>query len=730
MADETAAAAPPADRDRLSRAGAAGAALALAATAAAVAGLALYRLRDFPYPHDLRAALDGAAATLAATGPAAIKTWLFAGLAVLAVGGWLRRRAPSLRVSEAAAGAVVLLWSGAYLTLLLLGPLGLYIPLVLRILLVLVVVAATRRPRGTVPSPSSTPSRAPAGAWLAAGAFALAAGPLLLMQLGSPVSPFMDVLPYVASVQKIVTFRFYDPFGNDAAGLWAPTRQVAGCDAPFSFLALLVRLPAELAITSLMVPFAALQILAIYLLGRAVAGHLAGGMAALFLLQTFLWRRTADMRGTALAFALVAIGLAFLLGGRRDAGPRRALGGLALGLAVTVNPLIGAAGMQVASLGAVVAWLDLGRPLVAPLAALAGGSILALPQVAIGLALRVPPPLLPLVAGAGLGLLAAVARRARDPGPPRRAWPLARPLATVGLPLAALYLHARRESEFFSNDWLGYPLLVALAVGGLAVLAHRLWRRPGRGAAAALPALALAVAVLDHAVASPLRFEGTLVVRSLAAEVTTKMTGYWWPYWLALATGVWFAMLARRWALGPAVALVLVLVIYPLRHIEQPLDYDGQQLSLAEAWGFHLATAARGYHSGRGDRRWVLDDEWRAVTDALRAEVEAGRIEYATRVLHVSHSIDAVEVALGSGVSVDLITPRYDPGSIWTVGGRVRGLDAIAEALAARPPYVVLDQFSIARFPALAAAYEPLLVRGRLAVYRLREEAPPQAPGD
>ena len=73
----------------------------------------------------------------------------------------------------------------------------------------------------------------------------------------------------------------------------------------------------------------------------------------------------------------------------------------------------------------------------------------------------------------------------------------------------------------------------------------------------------------------------------------------------------------------------------------------------------------------------MLDDGWRAIERTLRAEIAAGRIDYSTHVLHISPSINSVEVALGSGVAVDLITPQYDPKSIWSGNGRARGMDAL-----------------------------------------------------
>jgi hypothetical protein len=166
--------------------------------------------------------------------------------------------------------------------------------------------------------------------------------------------------------------------------------------------------------------------------------------------------------------------------------------------------------------------------------------------------------------------------------------------------------------------------------------------------------------------------------------------------------------------------LVLVVVVYPLRHVADPQDFAGDQLSVAETWGFHLKNAAQGYHGGRPDRRWVVDDRWRALTDILLAEIAAGRLGYHDHVVQITNSIDTFELALWTGISVDLFTPRYDPQSIWTGNGRVRGLDALPGAWAARPRWVVLQEMPREQFPELAA-YDEVLTHPGLRLYRARE---------
>jgi hypothetical protein len=213
-----------------------------------------------------------------------------------------------------------------------------------------------------------------------------------------------------------------------------------------------------------------------------------------------------------------------------------------------------------------------------------------------------------------------------------------------------------------------------------------------------VPALALLVAIVDFEITAPWRFQGSLETRALASAATPKMILYWSPYWMALLAGLWFGMLARSWALVPALLLGALLVIYPVRHVQEPLDYDGAELSVAGTWGFHLTHAARGYWAGRGDRRWVLDENWGAVADALRREIDEGRIGYYTHVLQISAGQESVELALATGISVDVVTPAF----------------------AERPPYVVIESLLPASFPQLAV-YERMVERSYVHLYRLKE---------
>src|SRR5262249_59121082 len=90
--------------------------------------------------------------------------------------------------------------------------------------------------------------------------------------------------------------------------------------------------------SQILLPMAALVIFATYRLGLTAADDIAGGCAALFLFFTTEFRRLTGMRGTAVAFALVAVGLAFLFFcGIRPM--RLFIGCTALGLAISSHSI-------------------------------------------------------------------------------------------------------------------------------------------------------------------------------------------------------------------------------------------------------------------------------------------------------------------------------------------------------------------------------------------------------
>ena len=81
---------------------------------AVVTALAIYRLRDFPYPLDLIGAVQGIAPVLPETAWAAVRVWTFWALSTFAISGLLRRYDPSIEAGDALIAGAAGLWILAY----------------------------------------------------------------------------------------------------------------------------------------------------------------------------------------------------------------------------------------------------------------------------------------------------------------------------------------------------------------------------------------------------------------------------------------------------------------------------------------------------------------------------------------------------------------------------------------------------------------------------------------
>jgi hypothetical protein len=275
----------------------------------------IHRLNGTPYEISFGATMHGLSPILSSTLVPAIELSLIWAIGAAALAAAILRIDPEIGLLGGAAGV----WMTAYLLGQILGPFGLFNAAVLRLLLLLGIIwLLWRRPK--VPR-----LKVSGGLKLALISFALLAFGLLPAQLGSPVAPYMDVLTYPASVQRILTFHSYLPFDNDAFGCWGARAQTPGLELFFTALALAANVKlGVLAQSQLMTAMAALVILATYRLGLALADDIASGSAALLLFFTTEFRRLTGMRGTPLALALVALGLAFLF--ERSWRPTRSVG--------------------------------------------------------------------------------------------------------------------------------------------------------------------------------------------------------------------------------------------------------------------------------------------------------------------------------------------------------------------------------------------------------------------
>lgn len=279
---------------------------------------------------DPAAALDGVLGQLAVTLPAALLV-LGATALELAAGlvlARLARRRPFDSLAEALLAAMVAAVLKDTLLLGLLGGLGLFLAPVLLIVNVAIIAGGLQAPqiaartlpltafpgwRQAVTSVASIP--------VAALVALVWAGPVIL-QLASPVVPFIDVLPnYVGPVEHLRTFGWFSPLTATQSPIIGPSRTVLGYDGLMGSLATMTGLSGGLAIAGFILPQTILVAAGAHRLASALRrGDVPVGPWALLafaLSQPFA--RLADARGTVVVVPLVCLGLAVAaeaLGGR------------------------------------------------------------------------------------------------------------------------------------------------------------------------------------------------------------------------------------------------------------------------------------------------------------------------------------------------------------------------------------------------------------------------------
>ena len=248
--------------------------LIIAAAAVIFSAISLYELRDFPWPHDLNAACTAILKLAPDTGATAIKVWAFWAWSALLIAGFVRKLDPDVEWFDASLIGMTGVWVLAYFAGTLLGPVGLFRGPTLWLLTLGATVYLWPNISGVA---FGRPSF---GIGLALIAAALAAVSLLPLQLGSPVAPYMDVLAWPASAQRVLTFGTYLPFNNDPYGIFGPNVQQPALELFYAYLALgsHTRL-AVLAESSLIFPIAALMILATYRLGATLFDDVTAALA-------------------------------------------------------------------------------------------------------------------------------------------------------------------------------------------------------------------------------------------------------------------------------------------------------------------------------------------------------------------------------------------------------------------------------------------------------------------
>ncbi len=615
---------------------------------------------------------------------AAIKVWAFWGAGAAILAALVRRDEPEIAALDAVLAGAVGVWIFAWVGGNLLGPIGLF-----RSVTIWAVLAGGAvwywRHRPTFGAPPTS-----AGMTLTLLTAVLMVPGLVIVQLGSPVPPFMDILATPAAAQRIATFGRYLPFDNDPYGFWNPSSQLPGLELFYALLAVATRSLGVLADTAAITPMACLLIVATYRLGKSIAGDLVGGFATLFLCATILFHTLPYMHGRFAAFAPAAIGVGFVLAERRTP-THLIVAALALGTAVASHAIMGTLAMLAAAFA-----LLAGGPasVLAGAGLMLGASLVALPTVHVGLGIRVPYPVLSLEQLAGIALIVLSARYARPAA--ARSVVVVRLLRWAFALVAAYGLLWHPQPFLLGNHQARFPLLVY--AGGLGLLAM-LWM-DARGERTRLGAVTFALlssmAIQYASDRWRLKFADPGV--QVAVYDWFYKVDYWLPYLLVFPSAALAAAVARATSVRMATAMLLVLLFMPWRHAVDPTssvfaDPNYYQHTIAESWSYMMETGMRGHWGNTRDRRWAQTPAERELSEVLLREVDAGRITPATHVVHLSAFVSLYQdVALFSvytGINDDpyLTNHVFNPSDH---GSRLRPIEEVRARLAERPPYVLI----------------------------------------
>lgn len=696
-------------------------------------GTGLAILARGPVGFDLPGVASGVAGQLSTTFPAAL---LVAAASVLnlaagAVLVRLGRGVPFASAGDVALGGLV----GAVLLdvvlLLALGGSGTFrLPVLLAVHAGILALGLRARPLAR-----RMPAGGPRLPLIGAAFVVFAWSGTLVLQLGSPVVPFIDVLPnHVATVEHLRVFGSWTDLATTASPIYGPSRTFLGYTALLGTIATLSGLPAALAVSAFIGPATLLVAIGLVRLAGALGRPSAGPWALLTFTLTASFARLTDVRATVLVLPLAAVGLAVLteamspgVGGvdepsaapgsgiRRSSARSWAWLGAALGAAILVHPVIGSLALATVAVVGIVrggAVAELGA------SAIVLGGILALPQAVTMLGLPIPSPVALLAAPAAV---LAAAGLARAPGIVRAAVIAGRIGGAVGLVLCAGVLLFGGEPAAAMGA-LGrmagsVPVIGTVAVAGL-IAARRRVARP-------VALAALGVGLLSAAAVSLVPGDG-LLAQSLRFEVPKTLL-YWIPVVVALLAALtvdaaWSfrrAWLPVRTGLLTAFVLAAVLPIRP-----GPIDvfFLGEH-PIAETLAIDLRAAELGYWKGYPDRRRIVRPDQEALLEALRAEIAAGRIRAETPVLHVAASFQewaSTPLGVFAGVTETTLSPDAET-SIHTAGGRLHPIADLAVALEGRAyPYVVLEPAGLPaglRDRILGAGYRSLYANERGEVF-------------
>jgi hypothetical protein len=667
---------------------------------------------------DPSAALDGVLSQLSVTLPAALLVFAATTLE-LATGVVLARaarRRPFASVAEALLAAMVAAVLKDTLLLGLLGAFGLFVAPVLISIDVAVIAGALAIPAISRHVRPLTAFAGWRGALDSIGSWPVAAlitivwlGPVVL-QLASPVVPFIDVLPnYVGPVEHLRTFGWFSPLSATQSPIIGPSRTVLGYDGLLGALATMTNLPGGLAIAGFIAPQTLLVAAGAYRLASALRDRTdvpigAWALLAFALSQSFA--RLADARGTVVVVPLVCLGLALAAESlRRSEDPwrigRGAVIGLALGSATLVHPVIAFFAIVTVGIAGLVRPRDLGPD--AFVATLTAG-LIALPQLATMLGMSLPTLALgvwlPIAVVVGIGTGRLVATREPFQDAIVRAAEIARPVAIVAaiggiaIAFAVAFLRVDRVPGALDASLTlvlesSGLLLVVLLAGGLF---------GSSGARSPLVLAGLLVGVVALLLANLLPGNLGFLGDALRFEVPKSV-----HYWLSSIAAAGAAVaLAHLWAtdrlpwLARVAGIAAFVVIAALPFRPEPIDarHLGEH-RWSETFAIDLRYAGSGYWVGYPDSRNLVDAPRQEILDHLRVEIKAGRLRHDTPVLHIGRSFQqwaSTPLGVFAGITESFIS--LDPEvTHQTVGGRLEGFEALPAYLQAPAafPYIVLE---------------------------------------
>lgn len=565
----------------------------------------------------------------------------------------------------------------------------------------------------------------------------------VILQMASPIVPFVDVLPnHVAPVEHLRTFGSLGLLTDTQSPIYGPSRVFLGYTALLGTIGTMSGLPAGEALAGFILPSTLVVAAAVHRLARAIGGAGVTGWALLLFAMTTSFARLGDARATVVVLPLAAWVLASVADhlarpngseGRdtrdtpdavrihwsRDRFRDPLLLGLGVGAAVFMHPAIG----FLVCLTLVM--LVLARP-----AALAGQAVpalgiaatIALPQVATVVGIGLPP--IALVVSIGVGLAAGTAIVAN----PTLHMPLVLVgrLAAAGAALAAVLVAGPLVRAAVGG---AQPLLsvmeLALVAGAVAVAL--------RTPAARNPVLwaALGAGFLVAALTQLVPEKGAGLLGDALRFELPKTLHYWVPVPLAILAASGVAAVLRLAVLpiairGVAVTAFVAAAVLPIR--TTPIDAFllgehriSETLSIAMRW------SERGFWQGFPDTRYVVDAPRREILAAVRAEIEAGRIGPEAPILHIADSFQqwrATPLGVFTGVTETDVTPDAVV-SIHTIGGRLRPLEDMAGLIAGRTYAYVLLEPSPDKLPPdardqiVAAGYTSIFANAQGELFRL-----------